>query len=630
MTSSELRQKYLDFFKSRNHAVISSASLIPENDPTVLFTTAGMHPLVPYLLGEKHPSGKRLVDSQKCFRAEDIDEVGDRRHNTFFEMLGNWSFGDYFKKEQLSWWYQFLFEELKLDPKRIYQTVYVGSEDGKIKKDEEAITILKELFAKYGVEAEEGPDTLVKGELGSGQKIDFGKMRIFPYRDKNWWKRGDTIGEPGGPDSETFYDTGKPHDSKFGKHCHVNCDCGRFLEIGNSVFMQYKKTEDGWEELKDKNVDFGGGLERIAMVSQGKESIFRTDLFSAIIAKIEKLSGKRYEDDTRSFEVIADHIKAATFIVGDNKGVAPSNTDQGYVVRRLLRRAIRFGRQLGINEESWIKELAQVIIDDYSSVYPELVNNKEFIFTEFIKEEEKFSRTLEKGLIEFNKLSAGTISGEEAFNLYQSYGFPLEITEELAKEKGVTIDRAGFEIELKKHQDLSRTASAGKFKGGLADAGEETVKLHTAAHLLLAALRRVLGDHVLQKGANITPERLRLDFSHPEKMTPAQIKQVEDLVNEAINNDFKVICEELSLEEAKKRGAMGVFDSKYGERVKVYTVCHLGEGNKPTSNDLKSAFSQEICGGPHVENTQILGHFSIAKEEASSAGIRRIKAVLTK
>jgi alanyl-tRNA synthetase len=630
MTSSELRQKYLDFFKSSGHAVISSASLIPENDPTVLFTTAGMHPLIPYLLGEKHPSGKRLVDSQKCFRAEDIDEVGDRRHNTFFEMLGNWSLGDYFKKEQLSWWYQFLFEELRLDPKKIYQTVYAGSEDGKIKKDEEVVVILKELFAKYGIEAEEGPDTLVKGELGSGQEIDFSKIRIFPYRDKNWWKRGDTIGEPGGPDSETFYDTGKPHDPKFGKHCHVNCDCGRFLEIGNSVFMQYKKTENGWEELKDKNVDFGGGLERIAMVSQGQESIFKTDLFSAIIARIEKLSGKRYEDDTRSFEVVADHIKAATFIVGDNKGVAPSNTDQGYVVRRLLRRAIRFGRQLGIKEENWIKQLAQIIIDDYSSVYPELVKNKEFVFTEFIKEEEKFGRTLEKGLIEFNKLSADGISGEEAFNLYQSYGFPLEITEELAREKGVAVDRTGFEAELKKHQDLSRTASAGKFKGGLADAGEETVKLHTAAHLLLAALRRVLGEHVVQKGANITPERLRLDFSHPEKMTPEQIKQVEDLVNEAINNDFKVICEELSLEEAKKRGAMGVFDSKYGERVKVYTVCHLGEGSKPTSDDLRSAFSQEICGGPHVENTQILGHFSIIKEEASSAGIRRIKAVLTK
>jgi alanyl-tRNA synthetase len=625
MTSTEIRQKYLDFFTARGHAVISSASLIPENDPTVLFTTAGMHPLIPYLLGEKHPAGSRVVDSQKCFRADDIDEVGDRRHNTFFEMLGNWSFGDYFKAEQLAWWFQFLFEELDLDPKRIYQTVYVGSEDGKIKKDEEAINVLKELFTKYNVSAEEGPVTLGKGEEGSGQEIDFGKMRIFPYRDKNWWKRGDTIGEPGGPDSETFYDTGRQHDPKFGPYCHVNCDCGRFLEIGNSVFMQYKKTANGWEELENKNVDFGGGLERIAMVAQGKDSIFKSDLFSRIIAKIEELSNRNYEEDARSFEVIADHIKAATFIVGDNKGVAPSNTDQGYIVRRLLRRAIRFGRKLGIDKEVWIKEIAQVIVDDYSLAYPELTKNKEFIFTEFAREEEKFSRTLEKGLIEFKKLAVDGINSEEAFNLYQSYGFPFEITEELAEENGVKIDRAGFEAELKKHQELSRTAAAGKFKGGLVDVGEETTKLHTAAHLLLSALRQVLGDHVTQKGSNITPERLRLDFSHPEKMTPEQISRVENLVNEAINCDYNVVCEELPLEEARKRGAMGVFESKYGERVKVYSVCHLEQGNLP---NIKGAFSQEICGGPHVKNTGILGHFKIQKEEASSSGVRRIKAVL--
>ncbi len=625
MTSSELRQKYLDFFTARGHAVISSASLIPENDPTVLFTTAGMHPLIPYLLGEAHPAGSRVVDSQKCFRADDIDEVGDRRHNTFFEMLGNWSFGDYFKTEQLSWWYQFLFEELGLDPNRIYQTVYAGSEDGKIKKDEEAINALKELFVKYGISAEEGPSTFGKGEEGSGQEIDFGKMRIFPYRDKNWWKRGDTIGEPGGPDSETFYDTGRPHDPKFGPHCHVNCDCGRFLEIGNSVFMQYKKTAEGWEELVNKNVDFGGGLERIAMVAQGKDSIFKSDLFSRIIAKIEELSGKKYEDDTRSFEVITDHVKAATFIVGDNKGVAPSNTDQGYIVRRLLRRAIRFGRKLGIDREVWINDVAQVVVDDYSLAYPELIKNKEFLFTEFKKEEEKFSRTLEKGLIEFKKISTNGIDGVAAFNLYQSYGFPFEITEELAKENGVTIDRAGFEAELKKHQELSRTAAAGKFKGGLADAGEETTKLHTTAHLLLASLRQVLGDHIFQKGSNITPERLRLDFSQPEKMTPEQIKEVEDLVNGAIRENYEVVCEELSLDEARKRGAMGVFESKYGERVKVYSVCHLGVDNLP---NIKEAFSQEICGGPHVKNTGILGHFKIQKEEASSAGVRRIKAIL--
>ncbi|NLZ74757.1 alanine--tRNA ligase [Candidatus Falkowbacteria bacterium] len=625
MTSSEIRQKYLDFFAARGHAVISSASLIPENDPTVLFTTAGMHPLIPYLLGEAHPAGSRLVDSQKCFRADDIDEVGDKRHNTFFEMLGNWSFGDYFKTEQLTWWYQFLFEELGLDPQRVYQSVYAGSEDGKIEKDEESIKVLKELFAKYGITAEEGPTTFGKGEDGPGQEIDFSRMRIFPYRDKNWWMRGETIGEPGGPDSETFYDTGKPHDPKFGPHCHLNCDCGRFLEIGNSVFMQYKKTAAGWEELKNKNVDFGGGLERIAMVLQEKDSIFKGDLFSRIIAKIEELSGKKYEEDTRSFEVIADHIKAATFIVGDNKGVAPSNTDQGYIVRRLLRRAIRFGRQLGITQEAWVDKIAQVVVDDYALAYPELVKNKEFIFTEFKKEEEKFLRTLEKGLAEFKKIAVNGIDGVAAFNLYQSYGFPFEITEELAKENGITIDRAGFEAELKKHQALSRTAAAGKFKGGLADAGEATTKLHTAAHLLLAALRQVLGDHVFQRGSNITAERLRLDFSHPEKMTAEQLKKVEDLVNQAIAENYEVICEELSLEEAKKRGAMGVFESKYGEKVKVYSACHLKADQQP---DIEGAFSQEICGGPHVKNTGTLGHFKIQKEEASSAGVRRIKAIL--
>ena len=627
MTSIELRQKYLDYFKSKNHAVISSSSLVPENDSTLLFTNSGMFPLVPYLSGEKHPAGNRIVDSQKCLRVEDIDEVGDSRHNTFFEMLGNWSFGDYFKKEQLSWWFEFLFIELKLDPRKIYQTVYVGSEDGKIAKDEETIGILKDLFAKYNVSAGVGPSTIVKGELGSGEEINFTEQRIFPYRDKNWWKRGEAVGELGGPDSETFYDTGKEHDPKYGKYCHVNCDCGRFLEIGNSVFMQYKKTVSGWEELASKNVDFGGGLERILMVLSNENSIFKTDLFTRIINKIEDLSNCKYSENKRAFEIIADHIKAATFIIGDDKGIAPSNTDQGYIVRRLLRRAIRYGRQLGISQNLWTKEVALVVVNDYKNSYPELDRNQAFIINELDSEEDKFNHTLEKGLIEFNKLSIDDIDGTAAFNLYQSYGFPLEMTEELANEKGVKIDSAGFQLELKKHQDLSRTAAAGKFKGGLADASEETTKLHTAAHLLLAALRRVLGDHVLQRGSNITPERLRLDFSHNEKMTPEQIKEVERLVNEAISLDFEVICEELSLEEAKKRGAMGVFDSKYGERVKVYTVCHLEERGKM---NIQNAFSQEICGGPHVGATGVLGRFRILKEEASSAGVRRIKAVLEK
>lgn len=625
MTANELRQKYLDFFKSKGHAIIPSASLLPENDASLLFTNSGMFPLVPYLLGETHPAGIRLADSQKSFRTEDIDEVGDSRHNTFFEMLGNWSLGDYFKKEQLAWWFEFLFVELKMDPARIYQTVYAGSADGKIAKDDEAISILQELFGHYGVSAEEGPMTTGKGALGSGQELDFSRQRIFAYRDKNWWQRGDAVGELGGPDSETFYDTGKEHDLAYGPHCHPNCDCGRFLEIGNSVFMQYQKSVDGWQELKNKNVDFGGGLERVLMVLSSEDSIFKTDLFARAIVRIEELSGKKYVDDKRAFEVIADHLKAATFIVGDDRGVPPSNTDQGYIVRRLLRRAIRYGRQIGISQEKWLKEVAQIFINDYAVAYPELKKNQEFIFTEFDKEEDKFNRTLEKGMIEFKKLAAKDLDGVAAFNLYQSYGFPLEITEELANEHGIKVDRPGFMSELQKHQELSRTASAGKFKGGLADHSEETTKLHTAAHLLLAALRKVLGEHVAQKGSNITAERLRFDFSHPEKMTPEQIAAVEELVNEAIGLGLDVAYEEIPLAEAKATGATGVFDSKYGEQVKVYTVGQNNGGRQASWNNI---FSREICGGPHVQTLQGLGKFKIQKEEASSAGVRRIKAIL--
>lgn len=617
MTVNELRQKYLDFFKARAHAVIPSASLLPENDSTLLFTNSGMFPLVPYLSGESHPAGKRLTNSQKCFRSEDIDEVGDHRHNTFFEMLGNWSLGDYFKKEQLNWWFEFLIEELKLDPNRLYQSVYVGSADGQIAKDEESITITQDIFKKYGVAAEVGPDTFNKGELGPGVALDFKTQRIFAYRDKNFWRRGDAVGELGGPDSETFYDTGRDHNPAFGSYCHPNCDCGRFLEIGNSVFMQYRQTETGWEELQNKNVDFGGGLERLAMVISNQDSIFKTDLFTNIISKIEQLANKKIEAadeaEVRAFEIIADHLKAATFIVGDDKGVAPSNTDQGYFVRRLLRRAIRYGRQLGIAKTNWLQEVALVIINDYATVYPELTRNQAFIEQSFNQEELKFNRTLEHGLLEFNKITTNPIDGVTAFNLYQSYGFPLEITEELAKEKGLEVDRAGFYEEFQKHQDLSRTASAGKFKGGLADSSEATTRLHTAAHLLLEALRRVLGEDVFQKGSNITAERLRFDFSHGTKMTAQEIEKVEQIVNEVITAKMPVSFTEMSLSEARTQGAMGVFDSKYDERVKVYQV---------------GDFSKEICGGPHVTNTGELGHFKISKEESSSAGVRRIKAIL--
>ncbi|QQS60776.1 alanine--tRNA ligase [Candidatus Falkowbacteria bacterium] len=616
MNSSEIRQKYLDFFKAREHVIISSASLLPENDSSLLFVNSGMFPLVPYLLGQTHPSGQRLVNSQKSFRTEDIEEVGDNRHNTFFEMLGNWSLGDYWKSEQLHWWYEFLIDELKLDPQRLYQSVYIGSADGQIPRDTDSVEILLQIFAKYGIDANEAPD-MIDGKYPT-QDLELGvsRYRIFAYREKNWWQRGDAVGELGGPDSETFYDTGKDHDKKFGEFCHPNCDCGRFIEIGNSVFMQYQKTETGWQELANKNVDFGGGLERLTMVKQAKSNVFQTDLFLDAINKIEELSGKKYEDDNRPFEIIADHLKAATFIMGDEKGIGPSNSDQGYIVRRLIRRAIRFGRQLGISRKEWCGQVAQLFIDNYGEVYPELAKNNIFVIFELIKEESKFSETLEKGEKEFEKFS-GNISGEQAFNLYQTFGFPIEMTVELAQEKGVTVDENSFYIELAKHQELSRTASAGKFKGGLADHSTETTRLHTATHLLLAALRKVLGDHVYQKGSNITAERLRFDFPHPEKMTAEQIAEVEKIVNEAIEAKLPVHFEEMSLDKAREIGASGVFDSKYQETVKVYCVGNEGD-----------YYSKEICGGPHVENTGELGHFKILKEESSSAGIRRIKAVL--
>lgn len=615
MTANDIRQKYLDFFKAQAHAVLPSASLLPENDSTLLFTNSGMFPLVTYLAGAPHPAGNRLTNSQKCFRSEDINEVGDHRHNTFFEMLGNWSLGDYFKKEQLNWWFDFLVTELRLDPQRLYQTVYVGSADGKISRDQESTAVVQSIFARFNIEAELGPDTLGRGEDGPGVELDFSKQRIFAYRDKNFWRRGDAVGELGGPDSETFYDTGRPHDLAFGPYCHPNCDCGRFLEIGNSVFMQYRQTETGWEELEHKNVDFGGGLERLAMVVNKKESIFNTDLFSRVIAKISDLSGLDYEsaDNSKAFEIIADHVKAATFIVGDDSGLAPSNTDQGYIVRRLLRRSIRYGRQLNITADNWLSSVAAVVINDYADVYPELHRNQDFIKETFNQEELKFKRTLEKGLLEFNKIKTPEISGTVAFNLYQSYGFPLEITEELAAEKGLKVDKVGFAAEFTKHQELSRTASAGKFKGGLADSSEATTRLHTAAHLLLEALRRVLGSEVFQKGSNITAERLRFDFSHDTKMTPEEIAQVEEIVNQVIVQELPVTYSEMTLAEAREQGAMGVFDSKYDERVRVYQIAD---------------FSKEICGGPHVTNTKELGHFRIVKEESSSAGVRRIKAVL--
>ena len=617
MNSSELRTKYLEFFRKNGHAIVPSASLIPENDPTTLFTSAGMQPMIPYLLGEKHPSGVRIADSQKCFRTQDIEEVGDSRHTTFFEMLGNWSLGDYFKEAQIKWVFEFITKEAGLNPENIYITVFRGKEDIGIPKDEEAANIWKEQFEKVGINADTA-DLAEKYGMQDG--------RIFYYDEtKNWWSRAGItenmpVGEPGGPDSEIFWDFGadlKIHEnSEFKDYpCHVNCDCGRFLEIGNSVFMEYIKTKDGFEKLKNKNIDFGGGLERITAASLNIPDVFAIDTFVSIREKIENLSGKMYginPKETKAFRVIMDHLRAATFLIAD--GAIPSNKDQGYFTRRLIRRAVRFAHDLGI-EQNFCTDVVKEIISIYSDFYPYLQQKQPEIAEEILKEEQKFSKTLENGLREFEKLK--NVSGKDAFDLYQTYGFPIEITEELAKEKGITVDIEEFKKELEKHQDLSRTASAGMFKGGLADASVETTKLHTAAHLMLAGLRKVLGQEVFQKGSNITAERLRFDFSHKEKMTSGELNDVENFVNDIIKKDLPVTCQEMTLEKAKELNAMGVFESKYGQMVKVYTI---GEGN--------NVVSREICGGPHVDRTGVLGHFKILKEESSSSGVRRIKAIL--
>ncbi|MBL7053549.1 MAG: alanine--tRNA ligase [Candidatus Portnoybacteria bacterium] len=585
MTAKELRQKYFDFFKSKDHAIIPSASLIPENDPTVLFTTAGMHPLVPYLMGEKHPEGKRIANVQKCIRTNDIDEVGNPTHHTFFEMLGNWSLGDYFKKEAIEWSWEFLTSPqwLNLDKNLLAVSVFEGDKDAD--KDDEAVEIWKSLG------------------------IPEARIAYLARADNFWGPAGQT--GPCGPCSEMFYWVGDPDKVPDG----FNDDNDLWVEIWNDVFMEFNKKEDeSYEKLTMQNVDTGMGLERVLTIMNGLDDNYKTELFINIIKKIEELSDKKYGESkeiTRAMRIIADHLKAATFIIGDDKGVTPSNMDQGYVIRRLIRRAIRYGRQLEMKDDLWISKVSQVVISDYADVYPELERNKDFVIDQLNQEEAKFKKTLEKGLKEFDKLKGDGISGKEAFDLYQTYGFPIEMTQELAEEKGIEVDEDGFKKELEKHQELSRTASVGKFKSGLADTGEETRKLHTAAHLLLAALRKVLGDHITQKGSNITAERLRFDFSHSEKMTDEQKQEVEKLVNEVIKEDLSVNCEEMSKGEAGKQGVLGAFE--YGDKVKVYSV---GE------------FSKEACNGPHVEKTGQLGHFKIIKEQSSSAGVRRIKAIL--
>ncbi len=623
MDLNDIREKYLNYFKEREHEIIPSASLLPMNDSTTLFTGSGMQPLLPYLLGEKHPKGKRLTDSQKCFRSGDIDEVGDNRHTTFFEMLGNWSLGDYGKKEQLTWFFTFLTKELGLNPKRLYVTAFAGDEKFDIEKDDESVNIWKELFKKEGIDAKVA---LMGSEEDGGNRGMKDGERIFYYNsEKNWWSRSGVpenmpTGEPGGPDSEVFYEfENVEHDKRYGEHCHPNCDCGRFLEIGNSVFMQYVKNDnDEFEKLPNLNVDFGGGLERILMAVKNSSDIILTS-HKPIIEFLENSSGEKYNDEklTRAFRIIADHMKAAVFLISE--GVHPSNTDQGYFVRRLIRRSVRYADILNLSKNS-LFEIVKPVAQMYENVYPEIKNNLNNIEKIISDEEKKFRVTLEKGIKEFNKLSGKTVSGKDAFLLFSTYGFPYEMTEELAKEKGMSVDKNSFEKEMEKHKNLSRAGSEKKFKSGLADTGEKTTMLHTCTHLLLAGLRKYLGDDIHQAGSNITEERIRFDFTYHKKVPRDILDKVEDYVNEALQKRCDVSTEILKKEEAKDLGVEGSFWDRYPDEVTVYSIV----------SDEGVVYSKELCGGPHVKNTnEIKGAFKIKKEKSSSAGVRRVKAVLS-
>ena len=621
MKSAEIRKAYLDFFKEKGHAIVPSASLVPENDPTTLFTGSGMQPMLQYFLGTPYPLGKRVADSQKSFRANDIEEVGDNRHTTFFEMLGNWSFGDYFKYEQIPWMFEFLTNKIGLDPSRLYFTCFRGNETLGIPKDEVSAEIwqklLKDASVSNGIQDFSERDGIKDG------------ARIFYYDEKkNWWSRVGVPqnmpeGEPGGPDSEMFWDFGAElllHEKSEWKSapCHVNCDCGRFLEIGNNVFMQYLKIAEGFEKLPAPNVDFGGGLERLLMATQNNPDIFKTDIFERSIAILEKNSGKIYGENpetTRLFRIILDHSRAALFLIGD--GVVPSNTDRGYVLRRLIRRSVTSGRTLSI-QSGFLTDVTRAFIDVYKSEYSYLGERDDSISAEIKLEESRFLLTLEKGLKEFNFLEGPVISGPQAALLYQTYGFPFEIIEELALQKNFIVDRAAFEEEMEKHQEISKAGLDTRFKGGLAGHSEKEIHYHTATHLLHQALRTILGEEVKQRGSNITRERLRFDFSFSQKMTDEEKKEVEYLVNQKIVESLPVYREEMPIEEARERGAIGLFGEKYGDVVSIYRI---------GTDDNK--FSMEFCGGPHVSNTsEISGAFRIIKEEAISSGVRRIKAVL--
>ena len=644
VTLADIRSKYLEFFKARGHTVIPSASLVPQNDPTTLFTGSGMQPLVPYLLGKEHPQGNRLANSQRSFRAEDIEEVGDNRHTTFFEMLGHWSLGDYWKKDELGYVFDFLLEA-GLDPRKLYVTVFAGDEKNGLPRDTEAAEIWQSLFAEKGIDA----PIVGVGSVADGSRLGMRAGRIFYYdATKNWWSRAGTpdtmpSGEPGGPDSEYFYDFSTSHDPKFGDECHPNCDCGRFLEIGNSVFMQYLKQVDGsFALLPKQNVDFGGGLERTLAAANDNPDVFQTDVFQEAIELLEHFSGKQYADSRyrRSFRVIADHIRAAMFIIND--GVIPSNTERGYVLRRLLRRASQHAMKLGLGdkdqEDSMLVRAAIIFIEKYKEAYPELQGDEPYQLIKKViwNEEKQFARTLAEGMKEFEKTASyiyghgvSIFSGEEAYILFTTYGFPFEMTQELANERGLSVDEFGFKELMKKHSDISRAGSEQKFKGGLADASEATTRLHTAHHLLLKALQNVLGEHVKQRGSNITSERLRIDFSHGEKVTDTQKKEVERIVNEKIQEALPVIRSTISRAEAEKLNAQHEFGAKYPETVSVYSVGPRGASGEDPRFD--EAFSIEFCGGPHVTNTSEIGKsgvFKIQKEEAVAAGIRRIKGML--
>ena len=586
LKSYELREKYLKFFESQGHKIIPSASLIPENDPSVLFTTAGMHPLVPYLLGQKHPDGKRLTDVQKCVRTGDIDEVGDNTHCTFFEMLGNWSLGDYFKKESITFSFKFLTEVLEIPVEKLAVTVFAGDED--CPRDNFAA----QTWADLGI-----------------------KNICYLPKENNWWYAGPT--GPCGSDTEIFVDTGIAPSCE---NSNPGNDPAKWVEIWNNVFMEFFRTPEGkFEQLKQKNVDTGMGLERTICMINGYKSVYETDLYSDVIAKICELSGAKYGEDeqtTRAIRIIADHIRTSTFLMGDEKGIVPSNVDQGYVLRRLIRRSIRFARQINLDSKQLVT-ISKMFIDKYKAYYPELAQNEQKVLEELAKEEEKFSKTLENGIKEIEKVlkfvQGNTLNGKTAFRLYDTFGFPIEMTQEICKEKGFEVDMAGYKEAEEKHQKLSQQGSEQKFKGGLADSSEQTTFLHTATHLLLGSLQKLLSKDIHQKGSNITAERLRFDFNFDRPLTEEEKKMIEDNVNKAIQEDVPVICEEMTVDQAREAGAEGVFGSKYGDIVKVYTI---------------GSYDKEICGGPHATHTGQLGEFKIIKEQSSSAGIRRIKAVI--